>query len=67
MAYRVFRRSWWKDRGCTVPVDRLARGVTIKRVQTEEEARAICREHNYDASGERIRRPFGVAYEYEGA
>ena len=67
MAYRVFRRNWWKDKACTRPVDRLARGTTIKRVQTEEEAREVCRQFNTDCNGERVQRPYGLAYEYEEA
>lgn len=65
MAYRVFRRSWWADEACTVPVERLSAGTTILRVETEDEARALCREYNVGPDGERIRRPYGVAYEYE--
>ena len=63
--YRVFRRSWWKDAANTVPVDRLSSGQTIQFVEGEDEARRVCREYNCDATGARIVRPFGVAYEYE--
>jgi hypothetical protein len=45
----------------------LSRGYTIDEVETEEEAREICRDYNCDATGARIRRPYGVAYEYEEA
>ena len=63
--YRVFRRSWWKDEANTVPVDSLSSGYTIEIVEGEDEARRVCREFNCDATGARISRPFGVAYEYE--
>lgn len=67
MSYRVFRRSWWADEACTKPVESLSRGATIEHVETEEEAREACRAFNCDAQGNRIRRPYGVAYEYEEA
>jgi hypothetical protein len=67
MSYQVFRRSWWQDPYCKIPVDRLSRGTTIEHVETEEEAREACRAFNCDAQGNRIRRPYGVAYEYEEA
>lgn len=65
MGYRVFRRAWWADRECNVPVSRLSRGTTIRVVETEQDARAMCREFNVGPDGERVRRPYGVAYEYE--
>lgn len=64
--YRVFSRRWWADKACTEPA-RFARKTTVAIVSTEQEARAICREHNYDTEGNRISRPYGSAYEYEGA
>lgn len=65
MTYRVFRRAWWADEACTVPVERLSHGYTVAKVRTEDEARAMCREYNVGPDGERISRPYGVAYEYE--
>lgn len=65
MTYRVFRRGWWADEACTVPLERLAGGKTVARVETQEEARELCRWYNVGPDGQRIQRPFGVAYEYE--
>jgi hypothetical protein len=65
MTYRVFRRAWWADEACTVPVERLSAGYTIAKVSSEDEARALCREFNVGPDGQRVQRPFGVAYEYE--
>lgn len=62
MAFRVFKRRWWKDRACTVPHP--GNRVTIKVVDTEEEARSICRSFNFNADGERVIREYGLAYEY---
>ena len=48
-----------------MPLERLAGGHTVARVGTQEEAREICRRFNCGPDGQRIQRPFGVAYEYE--
>lgn len=61
--YRVFKRRWWRDAKCTVPG--AGRATTVARVQTEEEARLWCRGMNLDDEGNRIARPYGLAYEYE--
>lgn len=63
MNFRVFKRRWWRDRACTVPQP--GNRVTIKIVETEDEARSICRAFNYTEEGKRISRPYGLAYEYE--
>lgn len=65
MSYRVFRRAWWADEACTIPVEQLSRGYTIATVPSEDEAQRRCREFNVGPDGERVRRPYGVAYEYE--
>jgi hypothetical protein len=67
MAYRVFKARWWDDAACTVPITMPRRTRTVRVVETVEEARAICAAHNLDASGKRIRRPYGSAYEFEDA
>jgi hypothetical protein len=61
--YRVFKRRWWRDQACTVPQPGYR--ISIDIVDSEEEARAVCRAFNFNADGERIQRPFGLAYEYE--
>lgn len=65
MAYRVYSARWWDDAKCTVPASAPRRKTTVARVSTEAEAQALCRAHNRDADGNRIRRPYGSAYEYE--
>lgn len=66
MAYRVFSARWYSDSRNTKPVTTPRRTTTIRVVQTEEEARELCRQHNTDSLGNRIVRPYGTAYEYEG-
>lgn len=61
--YRVFRRRWWKDSKCTEPG--AGRKTHICFAISEDEARRICAEYNCDSEGKRIKRPYGVAYEYE--
>lgn len=65
MSYRVFRRGWWADAECTVPVESLSRGTTVATVHSEHEARVMCRKYNVGPDGQRKVRPYGVAYEYE--
>jgi hypothetical protein len=67
MAYRVFSAKWWDDAACTKPITMPRRTRTIRIVQTEAEAQALCRSHNRDENGNRIKRPFGSAFEYERA
>lgn len=67
MAYRVFKARWWNDAACTIPISMPRRKTTVRIVETEDEARAICKEHNCDAEGNRIKRPYGSALEYETA
>lgn len=62
--YRIFSARWWADAACTRPIEGPRHKVEVKRVHSEEEARAICRAHNWRA-GERVQRPYGSAYEYE--
>ena len=48
MSYRVFSRTWWR-RNPSHPGGRepgAGRKTTLARVQTEDEARAICRRYN---------------------
>jgi hypothetical protein len=63
--FRVFSARWWDDAACTRPITMPRRKRTIRIVETQDEARAICRAHNLDSGGNRIRRPFGSAYEFE--
>lgn len=42
MTYRIFKRTWWKDRACTVPGPG-RRTYTGNEFQTEQEARDFCR------------------------
>ena len=62
----VFSSRWWADKANTQPATLPRRRITVRVVETEAEARAICRAHNFDADGNRIVRPYGSAYEYEG-
>lgn len=62
--YRVFKRAWWADEACTIPVEQLDEGETITVVATEDHARLRCATYNY-RNGERVQRPYGLAYEYE--
>lgn len=62
--YRVFSRRWWQDKACTIPASR-ARKTTIKIVYGEDKAQELCRSHNRDEFGNRIKRPYGSAWEYE--
>lgn len=61
--YRVFSRRWWKDAKCTIPG--AGRKTTIQIVEGEDAAQKLCRSHNRDENGNRIRRPYGSAWEYE--
>lgn len=65
MAYRVFSAKWWNDKACTVPISMPRRKRTIAIVKTEDEAIAMCQAHNRDENGNRIKRPYGSAYEFE--
>ncbi len=65
MTYRVFSARWYADKRNTRPVEMPRRTVTVRVVQTEEEARELCRQHNTDSLGNRVERPYGSAYEYE--
>lgn len=65
MAYRVFSARWWADKNNTKPVSTPRRTKTIRIVETEDEARELCRQHNTDSLGNRVERPYGSAYEYE--
>jgi hypothetical protein len=66
MSYRVFKRRWWRDSKCTVPG--AGRKTHVAWAQTEEEAQDICRSYNWcPLTGTRIRRPYGLAAEYEKA
>jgi hypothetical protein len=67
MSYRVFQARWWNDAACTMPITMPRRKRTVRYVETEAEAQALCRSFNRDDDGNRIRRPYGTAYEYEGA
>ena len=66
MRYRVFQARLYDDAKNTKPVTMPRRKTTVRVVNTEDEARRICREHNYDRRGRRIVRPYGIAFEYEG-
>lgn len=63
MAYRIFRRTWWADKACTVP--RAGRKFRICTVDTIEEAREECRSRNLMAYGAKMRGPRGAAHEFE--
>lgn len=63
MKYRVFKRRWWRDAKCTVPG--VGRKTHVAWASSEEEAQDICASYNRDAEGNRIRRRFGLACEYE--
>lgn len=65
MRYRVFSARWWADNKNTKPIEGARRKQTIRIVETEEEARELCRQHNTDSLGNRVERPYGAAYEYE--
>lgn len=65
MTYRVFSARWWADKRNTVPITMPRRTRTICVVGTEDEARELCRQFNTDNHGNRVKRPYGVAYEYE--
>ena len=65
MSYRVFSARWWADKKNTKPIEGARRKKTIRVVETEEEARELCRQHNTDCFGNRVERPYGSAYEYE--
>lgn len=61
--YRVFSRRWWKDAKCTIPG--AGRKITIEIVYGEAAAQKLCHSHNRDEFGNRIKRPYGSAWEYE--
>jgi hypothetical protein len=63
--YRVFSARWWNDARCTVPIEMPRRKITVAYVESEDAARAMCREHNFDEAGERVLRAYGSAYEFE--
>ena len=64
MAYRVFSARWWSDKRNTKPVSLPRRTTTVRVVETEDEARELCRRHNTDSLGNKVERPYGSAYEY---
>ena len=74
MKYRIFERSWWRDAACTIPDPGRKRGRRI--VNSEAEAREICRRENSERPGHYRRTtegkefvsnrgPYGNASEYE--
>ncbi len=65
--YRVFRRTWWANKACTVP--HLGRKFHVCYVATAEEAREECRSRSRGlmAYGTTMRGPRGAAYEFEAA
>ena len=63
MAYQVFKRRGWKDAKCTEPG--IGRKTHVTWTASEEAAREACRRYNNDSEGNRIERPYGLAYEYE--
>lgn len=65
MAYRVFEANWWADKANTKPIDGPRRKRIVRIVDSEQEARELCRQHNTDSLGNRVERPYGRAYEYE--
>lgn len=65
MAYRIFRRRWWKDKACTIP-GAGRKHYTGQTAATAAEAARICRENNTEAFGSpRGRGEYGAAYEFE--
>ena len=44
MSYRVFSARWWADKHNTKPIEGARRKKTIRVVETEEEARELCRQ-----------------------
>lgn len=65
MTYHVFAARWWADKRNTKPIEGARRKRSIRVVPTEEEARELCRQFNTDSLGNRVERPYGLAYEYE--
>lgn len=62
--YRTFKRTWWKDRACTIPGPG-RKTYTGNRFTSEAEARAFCARKGLAEFGETKRGPKGMAYEYE--
>lgn len=63
--FRVFRRTWWANKACTVPS--AGRKFHVCYAATEAEARAECDTRGRMAYGATKRGPRGAAYEYEAA
>jgi len=61
--YRIFKRTWWKDRACTIPGP--GRKTYMGSAQSEQEAREKCAEWGLEDFGPSRRGPKGMAYEYE--
>lgn len=61
--FRVFRRTWWADKACTIP--HAGRKFHVCYTATEAEARAECDTRGRMAYGATKRGPRGAAYEYE--
>jgi hypothetical protein len=65
MAYRIFKRTWWRDKACTKP------GAGRKRysgqtAETMDEARRICADNNREDFGSPDGRgDYGMAWEFE--
>ena len=65
--FRVFKRPWWKDNPSWpngLEPDGAGNGKTIDYVDTEEEARAMCKQFN---NGPRTPHElkYSIKYEYE--
>jgi hypothetical protein len=61
--FRVFRRTWWANKACTIP--HTGRKFHVGYFATEAEARAECDTRGRMAYGATKRGPRGAAYEYE--
>ena len=66
MAYRIFKRKWWKNNPSYpngLEPDPTARKTTVRYVDTESEARRLCRQYNDGHDQGR----HSTKYEYEGS
>lgn len=65
--YRIFKRTWWRDRACTQP-GAGRKHYTGQIAESADQAREICRRNNAEDFGSpNGRGPRGMAYEFEEA